>query len=248
MLQKEATWLWGRKQRQSPVNGSLKGAKSMRIIECKKSCFCAKRIFDVAAATLLIVCVSWLLPLIWLLLRISSGHQPIFVQRRVGGEQRLFDCYKFRTMLMGTPDAGTHEVSSDSVTPIGKFLRKTKIDELPQLVNVLRGDMSLVGPRPCLPSQHAVIEARILNDVFSVRPGITGLAQIRGIDMSTVKKLAAVDAEYIETQSFFNDIKILVLTFFGNGLGDNTCLAVKSTLDPKVGRKSKQTKSCQENE
>ena len=96
----------------------------------------------------------------------------------------MFTCYKFRTMAQGAPLAGSHEVSGSWITPIGRRLRSLKLDELPQLFNVLRGDMSLVGPRPCLPNQAEVIAARRARDVFNIRPGITGIAQLTSIDMS----------------------------------------------------------------
>jgi len=106
------------------------------------------------------------------------------------------------------------------MTPIGKTLRAYKLDELPQLVNVLKGEMSLVGPRPCLPSQPDVIAARRAKGVFAVRPGITGLAQIAGIDMSTPEKLAIADAEYVKTASLWNDIAMILGSVIGKGKGD----------------------------
>jgi len=119
-----------------------------------------------------------------------------------------------------TGSVGTHEVNPSQVTAWGKLLRKTKIDELPQLWNVLKGEMSLVGPRPCLPNQIALIQERKRLGVFEVRPGITGLAQIQGIDMSKPELLAATDAEMIRTMSLFNYGKYIFRTICGSGFGD----------------------------
>ena len=115
---------------------------------------------------------------------------------------------------------GTHEVSPSQVTSWGKILRKTKIDELPQLWNVLKGQMSLVGPRPCLPNQTELIQERQKLGVFRVRPGITGLGQIQGIDMSTPDLLAKTDAEMIRTMGFVTNFKYIVRTICGSGFGD----------------------------
>lgn len=123
-------------------------------------------------------------------------------------------------MALGTRVAGTHEVSAASVTSVGKFLRSSKLDELPQLWNVLRGEMSLVGPRPCLPVQEELIEERRKRGVLEVLPGITGLAQVEGIDMSDPQKLASRDADYTNSRSFGLDLKIIARTLFGGGSGD----------------------------
>lgn len=123
-------------------------------------------------------------------------------------------------MKQGTAQAGTHEVSSAAVTKIGAFLRKTKIDELPQIWNIFRGELSLVGPRPCLPVQTELNEARHKLGVYEITPGITGLAQINGIDMSRPELLAQWDARYIAQQSLLLDLKIIIATFTGSGQGD----------------------------
>jgi O-antigen biosynthesis protein WbqP len=145
---------------------------------------------------------------------------PIFRQARVGLNQKTFIIYKFRTMKVDTASLPTHLILSDSVTTIGHFLRKTKLDELPQLWNVLKGDMSLVGSRPCLPSQVDLIQEREKLNVFSVRPGITGLAQIRGVDMSKPELLAKTDAEMIEKFSFAQYFIYIFFTLLGKGSGD----------------------------
>jgi len=157
---------------------------------------------------------------IWGLIRAGSTGPGIFSQDRVGRDARTFVCHKFRTMQTGTKQVGTHEVSAASVTKIGAFLRKTKLDEFPQALNILRGEISFVGPRPCLPGQVELIEERKARGVFEARPGITGLAQINGVDMSEPKRLARWDAMYIARQSLLLDIKIFIGTFIGQGLGD----------------------------
>ena len=151
----------------------------------------SKRVLDLLVAVLgLIVCCPVLIVLI-IAIRLDSRGRAIFVQQRVGRDGRLFACYKLRTMRDGTLELLTHLSPSDSVTGIGHVLRRSKLDELPQLYNVLKGDMSLVGPRPGLPGDDALILARRKLGVFSVRPGITGLAQVCGIDMSRPAELAA---------------------------------------------------------
>lgn len=159
------------------------------------------------------------------LIRLTSPGRAIFAQERVGKGKKVFVCYKLRTMAENTKQAGTHEVSAASVTSVGKFLRKSKLDELPQLFNVLRGDMSFVGPRPCLPVQEELIEEREKRGVYEVLPGITGLGQVRGIDMSDPVRLAECDAEYVRTHSLIADFKLLWLTVMGAGREDRVKVA-----------------------
>ena len=167
-----------------------------------------------------IVFAGWILAIVWILVRLGSPGPGIFAQERVGKHGKTFVCYKFRTMKTGTRQAGTHELSADAITGVGAFLRKTKIDELPQVLNILRGELSLVGPRPGLPVQTRLTEARAAQGVFNVLPGITGLAQIQGIDMSDPERLAEVDARYIAQRGLLLDIKIIIATFLGRGQGD----------------------------
>ena len=162
------------------------------------------------------------LPIFCLLLFFGwlQTKSPLFYQYRLGKDKRLFKLVKYRTMLKDTAHVATHLAAESSVTPFGRFLRRTKLDELPQLWNVLIGDMSLVGPRPCLESQHELIEARNKLNVFSVRPGITGLAQVNDIDMSTPELLAKTDAKMIESFSVKQYFYLIFLTLTGKGAGD----------------------------
>ncbi|MGX9728056.1 MAG: sugar transferase [Candidatus Electronema sp. VV] len=162
------------------------------------------------------------LPLLFILTAIGwlDTGSPLFCQTRVGRGQQLFTLVKFRTMRIGTADVATHLASASAITLFGHFLRRTKLDELPQLWNVLKGEMSLVGPRPCLPNQHELIAARTAAGVFAVRPGITGLAQVQGVDMSAPELLATVDAEMISSMGLRSYFKYIFQTVLGGGRGD----------------------------
>ena len=177
------------------------------------------RILDLflSSAGLLIL---WPIMLLVLLGGMLDTGSPLFKQQRVGRNQKKFNLIKFRTMSANAPSVATHLVCASAVTPLGRFLRRTKLDELPQLWNVLRGQMSLVGPRPCLPSQSELTNAREKLGVFAVRPGITGLAQVSGIDMSTPEFLAETDARMIAEMSVNNYLKYIILTVMGKGGGD----------------------------
>lgn len=162
------------------------------------------------------------LPIFCILLIIGwfDTGAPVFRQERVGRFQKPFILVKFRTMKKDTAHVATHLASASSITPFGCFLRRTKLDELPQLWNVLKGDMSLVGPRPCLFSQHELIHEREAKGIFEVRPGITGLAQINDIDMSTPALLAQTDANMIEGLTLQDYFLYLFKTILGEGSGD----------------------------
>jgi len=178
-----------------------------------------KRAFDISTCALLLL-LSWpLLLLVIIGIRLQSPGKAVFSQIRVGKDGRPFTCYKLRTMYSGTGNLPTHQVDASAITAFGEHLRRFKIDELPQLWNVLIGDMSLVGPRPCLPSQIELVEVRRRLGVLDVRPGITGLAQISGIDMSNANRLAEVDARYVRTQSLLGDFKLILATLRGQGVG-----------------------------
>lgn len=149
-----------------------------------------------------------------------DNRSPFFKQVRVGRFQKPFTLVKFRSMRLGTASVATHLASSDSITSFGHFLRRTKLDELPQLWNVLKGEMSLVGPRPCLFNQKELIAARVARGVFNARPGITGLAQVNEIDMSTPVLLAETDAKMLTSLTVANYFRYIAQTIAGKGSGD----------------------------
>lgn len=147
-------------------------------------------------------------------------RSPIFIQERVGKNKRPFKLIKFRTMSVDTKSVASHLASTASITKLGSFLRKTKIDELPQLINVLKGEMSFVGPRPNLFNQGELITEREQRGVYDVLPGITGLAQVNTIDMSTPKLLAETDAKMLSSLTLKNYFKYIIMTATGSGSGD----------------------------
>lgn len=175
-----------------------------------------KRAFDFTVSLILIILLSPVFLLISLIVLIDAGTPVIFRQYRVGKNNKLFYIYKFRTMRRGVKNVATAELkdSQKYITKSGRILRKTSLDELPQLVNVLIGDMSFVGPRPLIPEEKEIRELRKEYNVYSVRPGITGWAQINGRDSLTIKEKALFDKEYIDKQSVLFDIKILFKTVF----------------------------------
>ena len=177
------------------------------------------RFLDVVLSGLGLVVTAPLMLVLWLL-GWRDTRSPLFRQERVGRHQRPFTLVKFRTMRLDTASVATHLAEASAVTPFGRFLRRTKLDELPQLWNVLKGEMSLVGPRPCLPNQEELIAERQKRGVFEVPPGITGLAQVNGIDMSEPARLAEVDERMIRTLTLKEYFRYLVLTVTGKGSGD----------------------------
>ena len=158
--------------------------------------------------------------LMLILIGLFDTGSPIFRQRRLGRDQKPFTLFKFRTMRVDTVSVATHLTNASAITKFGHFLRRTKLDELPQLWNVLKGEMSLVGPRPGLPNQIELTAAREAHGVFKVRPGITGLSQVNEIDMSTPEKLAESDARMITNMSLANYLKYVIMTVQGKGSGD----------------------------
>ena len=145
---------------------------------------------------------------------------PVFTQERVGRNKKPFTLVKFRTMKKGTASIASHLASADAITPFGNFLRKTKLDELPQLWNVLKGEMSLVGPRPCLFNQEELIREREKRGVLVARPGITGLAQVNEIDMSTPVLLAETDEKMLSSLGIRDYFLYIFQTVAGKGSGD----------------------------
>ena len=150
--------------------------------------------------------------LVWL----EDGSPVIFVQERLGLSKNKFKILKIRTMYKSAPNLGTHEVANAYYLNIGSIIRKIKIDELPQLVNYLKGELELIGPRPGLPSQVKLKEYRDAYNIFNVKPGITGLAQVLGYDMSKPRALAMIDSLYIKNRSIQLDVKIFFATFFNS--------------------------------
>ena len=177
------------------------------------------RILDFLFAFVGLVLLSPILIVLIIIGYFDTGS-PIFRQERVGKIKNPFHLLKLRSMNVNTPSLATHLASTSSITPFGSFLRKSKLDELPQLWNVLMGDMSLVGPRPNLFNQEELINERDSRGVYSVRPGITGLAQINKIDMSTPQLLAQTDAKMIQDLNTLGYFKYILLTVFGKGFGD----------------------------
>ena len=154
------------------------------------------------------------------LIGLFDTGSPIFRQERVGKNKKPFVLVKFRTMKKDTASVASHLASSASITKFGHFLRRTKLDELPQLWNVLKGEMSLVGPRPGLFNQEELTQAREAKGVFNVRPGITGLAQVNEIDMSTPQLLAETDAKMISKLNIKSYFQYILMTVTGKGSGD----------------------------
>jgi O-antigen biosynthesis protein WbqP len=174
-----------------------------------------KRIIDIIISFVGIIVLSPLLILLSFIIKFTSKGPVFFKQNRVGKNSKIFKILKFRTMYIETPkDMPTHmlENADNYITKIGKFMRKTSLDELPQLFNILSGKMSLIGPRPALYNQYDLIAERDKYDVNLLRPGLTGWAQINGRDELSIEKKASLDGEYVKRISLFFDIKIFFKT------------------------------------
>lgn len=177
------------------------------------------RVFDFVFSLLGLVCGFPVLLLLTVIGLFDTGS-PIFRQERVGRYKKPFTLVKFRTMRKDTASVASHLASADAITSFGRFLRRTKLDELPQLWNVLKGEMSLVGPRPCLFNQQELIAEREQRGVLNARPGITGLAQVNDIDMSTPKLLAETDQAMLQNLTVGAYFKYIFMTVAGKGAGD----------------------------
>ena len=174
-----------------------------------------KRILDILLSVVIIYLFFWLYAIIAIAIILEDGGAVLFKQKRVGKDKSYFYIYKFRTMKQDSPkDVPTHLlVNPDKyITRVGAFLRKTSLDELPQIINILKGDMSFVGPRPALYNQYDLIELRDIYKANSVLPGLTGLAQINGRDELELETKAKYDGEYVRNMSLAFDIKILLKT------------------------------------
>ena len=173
-----------------------------------------KRVLDFIISLFALIILSPLFLIVSVCILISDGSPVFFRQKRVGKNNELFEIYKFRTMKRGTENVASNDLSDANVkiTKFGKILRATSIDELPQLLNILNGTMSLIGPRPLIPEETKIRELRQKYNVYSVRPGITGWAQVNGRDNVSAEKKALLDKEYVEKQSLLFDIKIFFMT------------------------------------
>lgn len=179
-----------------------------------------KRLLDVVFAVGLAIPAFIVTLICAIVIFIECRSSPFFIQTRVGQFGKPFSLIKLRTMDPRTPDLPSHEVTGNLMLKSGALLRKTKIDELPQIWNILNGSMSFVGPRPCLPSQATLISERAAHGVDKLVPGITGPAQVQGIDMSDPVRLAQKDATYFDLLTLKADLNILFRTFVGQGSGD----------------------------
>lgn len=175
-----------------------------------------KRVFDVIMASVGFVFFLPLFLIISLLIKMESNGPVFFIQKRLGEKETYFNIYKFRSMKVGTPNLATDRLGDPGIyfTTVGRFLRKSSLDELPQLINIMRGDMSVVGPRPALYNQYKLIEARRGRGINSIKPGLTGYAQIKGRDFITDEKKLEYDEYYLNHMSLALDIRIIVQTFF----------------------------------
>lgn len=175
-----------------------------------------KRVFDIVVSTILLFILILPLALIAVVVKLTSAGPAIHWSRRVGLKNNIFLMPKFRSMYVHTPQVATHLMgdSEKFITPVGRVLRKTSLDELPQLFSVLRGDMSLVGPRPALFNQDDLVALRTKYGIEKLRPGVTGWAQVNGRDELPIAEKVEYDREYLEKGDVFLDFKILVLTVF----------------------------------
>ena len=185
-----------------------------------------KRLFDIFFSLLALIVLAIPMAVIAIIIMATDGRPVVFRQERVGLGNKIFKIRKFRSMKVGTKNVATKNLanSDDCITPIGKVLRKTSLDELPQLINILEGTMSFVGPRPLIPQEESIRKMREEKNVYSVRPGVTGLAQVNGRDMISDQKKVELDAEYVQNHNMIMDIKILFKTvsvvFSGKGFAE----------------------------
>ncbi|NOH16241.1 sugar transferase [Clostridium cochlearium] len=175
-----------------------------------------RRLFDVLISLLLLLILSPLLILIAIIIKLTSKGPILFTQMRIGKDNELYKFYKFRTMKVETPNVATDKLkdAKSYITPVGKVLRKTSLDELPQLFNIIKGDMTFVGPRPALYNQYNLKELRTKAGVHKLLPGVTGWAQINGRDHNNDYQKTELDRYYLHNKSFVFDIKIIILTAF----------------------------------
>ena len=175
-----------------------------------------KRIFDFMLSLLVLVILSPIFILLALLIKLDDPKGPVlFVQKRLGKDEKIFNMYKFRTMKIGTPEVATDLLTDRDkyITGVGRFMRKASLDELPNLLNILKGEMSFVGPRPALYNQYELIEKRRARGINKIIPGLTGLAQINGRDNIEDDEKVMYDEHYLKEKSFLRDLEIIFKTF-----------------------------------
>ncbi len=211
-----------------------------------------KRTFDIAASAAGMIVLSWLIVGTAIAVKVTSPGPIIFKQQRVGKNKRLFNIYKFRTMRIDTPDLPSHMIdANDWLTPIGALMRRLSLDELPQLWNIFRGDMSAVGPRPALWSQFDLIAERDLYGANNVRPGLTGWAQINGRDELSIKAKAMRDGEYVARRGLLFDLRCFFGTFAklftGSGVVESTVPEPEGNSTPKANSSKETNTSLSEN-
>jgi O-antigen biosynthesis protein WbqP len=174
--------------------------------------FTIKRIFDIVLAIILLIVLAPIFFLVGIIIFFQDGGPAIFKQKRIGKYGKEFLFYKFRSMPLNTPNVESKDIDKIRVTSFGKFIRRTNLDEFPQFYNVLKGDMSFIGPRPPIPSQSKLIELRLLNGSFNISPGLTGWAQVNSYEGMSVCEKAKLDGEYVEKISFGIDVLIMLKT------------------------------------
>ena len=174
--------------------------------------FIVKRIFDVILSSCLLIFLLPIFGIISIIIRLQDGGPSIFRQERIGKKGVVFKFYKFRSMSLSTPNVESKDTIKLQITPFGKFIRRTNLDELPQFYNVLKGDMSFIGPRPPIPSQTELIELRRMNGALHLSPGLTGWAQVNSFDGMSVSEKAKFDGEYASKISFGFEVFILLKT------------------------------------
>lgn len=171
-----------------------------------------KRVFDIIFTLIILVIISPLVAIISILIKINDGGKIIFKQERIGKDEKNYNLLKFRSMPESTKNLPTNIAGRLTVTPIGQFIRRTNIDEIPQFINVIKGEMSIIGPRPSLTSQDDVIELRRSKGIYELLPGLTGLAQVNSFDGMTAVQKVEYDEKYLKSLSFFIDFKIVLNT------------------------------------
>lgn len=175
-----------------------------------------KRVLDIMLSSIAIIVFAIPMLIIGIVIKLNSKGPILFKQQRIGKDGIHFEIYKFRSMYIETPNISTEALGDPSsyITPVGKFIRKTSLDELPQLFNILKGDMAIVGPRPALYNQYELIAMRDAVGVNNIRPGLTGYAQVMGRDMISDEEKVEFDKYYVDNYSIWFDFKIILMTVF----------------------------------